>query len=167
MANAAPLFIDLLGGRRFPRLIAVGLLAFWITVICQIDRRTVISHTPGLEEIAALGPDAVLRLREAGITDPFLLVERADEIGLSALAEEMGLPETDVDDAISMARLAVHAGMGTENARVLHGRGIRRIEDLPRVGAETIRRWLREDPEPRGLSRPRPAVVRLWVRAAE
>lgn len=167
MASAAPALVARLGGRRWAPALALGMILFWGATYIGVDRRTVVSHAPRLEDFSGLVDEGTLRRLEAdGMTDPFLLAGRVEALGAARVAASVGSEEAEIEALGSAVRLAIHAGMGSENALALRARGVRDIGELPALGAGRLRGWLEETSGGRALPPPRPAIIRIWIRSA-
>jgi hypothetical protein len=166
MTNAAPLLFKRIGGRLPRPAIPALVLIFWAATFAGIDRMTVVSHVVYLSNLGGMRGEDLDGLGGLGVrTLPDLLARSSSE-GIRTLAASLDLPEGRVRVWVEEAELALHAGMGVENARVLRARGIRGVGDLRRADPAEIEGWLRADRRGHRPGPPRSAIVRLWLRAA-
>jgi hypothetical protein len=148
-------------------LAAVLLAAASAAVEPLVVRETVRSQRPILTELEGLDTAAAERLRSARIPTPERLSRAAAKEGIGSLSAKTGLPERLLARAAGHADLSLHKGMGAGRAALLRACGIENVAEL--AGRQPDALWTRlavwapklgQDP-------PRPAEVRVWVRAAQ
>ncbi|MBI1723687.1 MAG: DUF4332 domain-containing protein [Gemmatimonadetes bacterium] len=152
------------GPVRYARKTVTAVLgvAFGVIVLFGMERFTISSTTPLLVEVPGLPASVAYKLAAEGAS-PFQLAE----VSAAELARSAG---GGVEEAARWARalrLVTLRGIGTENARRLASVGIRDIETLAVQDPDTLAARLRRggaSSAPR--TRPTPAEVRVWVRAA-
>ncbi len=125
------------------------------------------SRRPLLGELAGLGPAAVAALETAGIPTPERLAGAVRRQGLALVAARTGIAAGPLAEAHGHALLALHKGMGTGAARLLRQAGIEGVADLAAADPEALARRLQELARADRHRPPRPAEVRVWVRAAD
>lgn len=148
------------GRRRSARPVRVGITAlagisaaaFSVTVLVGMERHTISSYTPRLEDVASEAAEA---LRGSGY-DVFTLARATPtEIGART-----GLPREDASEWIRRARLATLRGIGAQHLTPLARSGVRTVEDLAASDPTTLATELGHLPSVT------PARLRVWVRAA-
>ncbi|HSH74675.1 MAG TPA: DUF4332 domain-containing protein [Longimicrobiales bacterium] len=145
------------GSGAFRSTAAVGALTLGVSVSCAavlagMERWTITSVTPTLEEVA--GP-AAPRLEAAGY-DVFSLAG-ADPDGL-----ELATGSPDASTWVRRARLMVLRGIGAENALRLEAAGVTSIAELAAADPEELMAALMDA----GAPHIRAARVRVWVKGA-
>lgn len=131
--------------------------AFAVLVLAGIDHWTVSSTTPRFAALPGVTNAVVQRLVNAGWSDVFRLArEPAAEIAYRA-----NLSPAEARAAREAARLTVLRGIGTTHAAALIGSGIATVEQLAAAAPDSVWRLARQS------TRPTPAEVRVWVRAAQ
>jgi hypothetical protein len=152
------------GWRRAAALLAV---AFSVAAELGVERQTVRSRRPLLTELETLDSAAVLRLRGAGIPTPEWLSRVAAKEGVEVLSRRAGLPAPTLARAVAQADLAIHKGMGVQRAALLEAAGVGSVAELGGQEPEALSKRLAVLGSERGQDPPRPAEVRVWVRAAQ
>lgn len=127
--------------------------------------RTVVSCRPLLVELEGLDTRAAERLQRVGLPTPELFFRAVDRQGVDSVSSSTGLAPEAVGRAARHASLALHKGMGTENARLFERAGIKDVAALSRSDAEDVFRRLTAAARP-DERMPSPALVRLWIAAA-
>jgi predicted flap endonuclease-1-like 5' DNA nuclease len=140
------------------RTIAASAL-FVALVLVGIDHWTVSSTAPRLAELPGVTNAVLYRLRDAGWTDVF----RVARAPAAELAYSANVSPADARAARDAARLTTLRGIGTAHAAALIGGGISSVEGLAAAAPDSVWRIVKE----KGRSRPTPAEVRVWVRAAQ
>lgn len=142
--------------------IAAGLAAFLSFAILRgIDRQTVSSTVPHLQDHTGITTAELASLRSAGIDSPFQLAE-ADPRDLSRRFE---WTEQRARSLVGFARLATLRGIGSVHAYWLGVVGVSSVCDLARTDPERV--WLLLQPITRENElRPTPAETRVWQQAA-
>ena len=127
------------------------------------------SRRPLLADLGALAP----ALRGAGISSPERLEAAAREHGIPHLAAHTGIPAGPLTDAVAFAGLALHKGLGSENARRLQRCGVNEVGDLAEASPDRLlgcleRQSEEEPPCEAALCAPTPTgpQVRVWIHAA-
>lgn len=148
-------------GPRAGRTAAAALLAtaFSLAVMAGIDRYTVDSRAPAVEDLPGVGPEEAAALRAFGLGSVDEVAgTTADRVGAA------GLPPEAAAEAVQTARLAALRGIGMPNARLLRRSGVGTVCALARADWRELSAAVREArPDPHGG---RPARVRVWIRAA-
>jgi len=141
---------------------AAALLALLFCVGVQrgVDRYTVDSRTPRIEELPSVSAGEARALRAAGLGRP------EDLAGLDStrVAGRAGLAPSRAGALVRAARLVDLRGLGTSNARALWEAGVRSVCELAEARPEAVSAQVaRRRPSPRAGHLPR---VRVWIRAA-
>jgi hypothetical protein len=127
---------------------------------------TVRSRRPVLTELPGLDREAASKLRAHGIPTPERLERARRGHRLDEVSRRTGIPGALLDRAGRHAALALHKGMGTPAARLLESVEIATVEELARARPEALHARLRSAAREAGISPPRLAEVKVWVRAA-
>jgi hypothetical protein len=149
------------------RAAVVGLALVGSLVMFHLmDRHTVASLYPQVEDLAALAPAEAERLQGAGVHRLDLWIERP-----GAWRETLQKTGMDPEAMNRWRRLAVMAalkGMGTGNVRLLWAAGVRSPGELADQDPDRLAKRLSEIQQEKGWARrqPRAAQVRIWVKAA-
>lgn len=127
------------------------------------------SRRPLLSDLGPLAP----ALEGAGISSPERLESEARTHGLAALTTRTGLPAGPLADAVAFAGLALHKGLGSQNARRLQRCGVSEVGDLGESSPGGLLDCLHrvsesEPPCDAALCAPTPTgpQVRVWIHAA-
>jgi len=131
-------------------------VAFVIFAPAGIDRWTVSSTLPYLDELPGVSATTRSRLTTAGFHDVFHLATLPPD----TVATRAGLPPAEAQDVVATARLVAFRGIGTRHAAGLRAAGITSVAQLARADPDSLWRALPHD------RHPTPAEVRVWVRAA-
>jgi hypothetical protein len=121
-----------------------------------MERWTITSYTPRLHDLPGVGADVRARLAAADLADPFRLALVPPE----SVAIRSGIGPETARAAQAAAQLATLRGIGTTHAKRLAAVGVASVPQLARADPDSL--WHRLQ----GSSRPTPAEVRVWVRAA-
>lgn len=142
---------------------AAALLAavFCVGASLGVDRWTVASRRPGLDELPGASAETSDALRAAGIEGVAGLAG-ADSLRIPALAPE--LDRASAGRLVRLARMAELRGLGARNAALLHGAGIDGVCALAEAGDQRVARLLGEV-QPVGPGA-RARRARVWIRAA-
>ena len=132
-----------------------------------VVRETVRSQRPILTELEGLGAAAAERLRLAGIPTPERLSRAAAREGIGSISARTSLPGRLLARAAGHADLSLHKGMGAARAAQLRACGVERVSDLSRYQPDALWTRLAVCAATLGQAPPRPAEVRVWVRAAQ
>ena len=125
-----------------------------------------IAARPLLEESPHLPGDLPDRLRAAGWGTPERLDRAVRTLGVEVVARAAGVAPQIVTAAADHAGLAVHKGMGSENATLLQAVGVRHPGQLAGRRAAVLHSGLVIE-SARARIRPPPlAVVAVWIRSA-
>jgi hypothetical protein len=137
--------------------------AFAFPAIAGVNRFTVRSWIPSIDDVTGLPDDLVERLRNEGIREPRDLV-RAFDAGTppSALA---GVESAIVDRWVAEARLMGVRGLAARGARWLASVGVDDVADLAAADPENLVAVLERDGDGPAPA-PIPAEVRIWVEGA-
>lgn len=133
---------------------------FSLLVTAGVDRYTVDSFAPSLEELLGVDAERTEALRDAGIGS----VEELTHASPRRLAELLGVEPEHALEMVEVARLAALRGIGVPNLAALRDARIRSVCDLATADwaeASSAVRARRADPHAG-----RPARVRVWIRAA-
>lgn len=139
---------------------ALAALTFCAAVQTGVDRWTLDSVYPDLEEVPGVAAGTADGLRAAGIGD----VEALAAADSADLVRGGGLAPAAAGAAVRGARLTVLRGMGAANAAALWDAGVRSVCELAEAGegrVSTAVRAARDAPNAGD-----PARVRVWLRAA-
>ena len=136
-------------------------IVFSLVTLVAMDRRTVSSTVPYLDELPAANEPVLATLREASVLTPFQLSRRDPAV----LARQTGLPDSTTSLLVQSAKLATLRGIGTTHLVALHRAGITSICELATAGASAL--WRAVHGAPQKSFRPTEAEVRVWIRAAE
>ena len=148
--------------------LAVSLLAllFCAAVDAAVERQTVRSRRPLLEEISALDAASLKALKKAGIATPERLARAADREGLERLAQRVGITRVSLAPAVAEARLAIHKGMGVPRAQLLEAAGVQSVADLSLQEPPSLWQRVAALAAGLGVEAPRLTEVRVWTEAA-
>ena len=124
-----------------------------------MERWTISSTSPKVEELPGLTPDQAAALKNAGQSSVFDLVE----VDIVALADATGMGVIAADRVSEMARLVTLRGIGTSHAATLESMGIRGVCDLAARNPVSL---FRDIDATRTHARRNLAEVRVWIRAA-
>lgn len=139
--------------------LVVALFSFGI--VRGIDRQTVSSVVPHLEDITGITPAELASLQSGGIDSPFELAETDPQY----LSRQFGWTDPRARTLVGFARLATLRGIGSVHAYWLGVVGVSSVCDLARSDPERI--WLLLQPITRDNElRPTPAETRVWQQAA-
>ena len=136
-------------------------IVFSLATLVAMDRRTVSSTVPSLDELRATNEPVVATLKEANVLNPFQLSRRDPAV----LARQTGLPDSTASLLVQSAKLATLRGIGTTHLVALHRAGIRSVCSLSTASASAL--WRAVHSAPPESFRPTEAEVRVWIRAAE
>jgi len=145
-----------------------GILWLLITLFCLlcftgIDRYTVVSHIPLIQDIPGVPGEWKGRLQEAGMKRVQDLIRK----GVPDLVS-IGLSLPEAEELLQEAEIITLKGMGVENYRLLREAGVKDIPELARQDPELLNQRLRAISRPPRAHRiPDPAIVRLWVLEAK
>jgi hypothetical protein len=131
--------------------------AFVVLVLTGIDRWTVSSTTPALENLPGVTNAVISRLQAAGWETVF----RVARSSVAELAYRANLSPQDARTAHEAARLVTLRGIGTVHAAALIGGGVGTVEVLAGSDPDSVWKMVR------GGARPTRAEVGVWVRAAQ
>ncbi len=138
----------------------VAALAFAVTTLLGMERRTISSLTPRLTDLPTATPSEVHALRAAGYHSVFALAA-ADPLELTR-TDPQALPEAG--RLVSMAGLVSLRGIGTVHASRLADVGVRSVCQLARRSPGSL--WTAVHAAAPERARPTPAEVRVWIGAA-
>ena len=152
-------------GAAFPKYVTRGVVvaavAFSIVTLRAMDRRTVSSTVPALNELPGANESVLATLRELNVRTPF----RLSKLDPTTLADDTGLPVGATSVLVETATLATHRGIGVTYLLALHQSGIRSVCDLARADMAAI--WRAAHATPEATFRPTEPEVRVWIRAAQ
>ncbi|MEE9254149.1 MAG: DUF4332 domain-containing protein, partial [Pseudomonadales bacterium] len=136
-------------------------IVFSLVTLVAMDRRTVSSTVPSLDELRATNEPVVATLKEANVLTPFRLSRRDPAV----LARQTGLPDSTASLLVQSAKLATLRGIGTTHLVALNHAGIRSVCNLSTANASAL--WRAIHSAPNKSFRPTESEVRVWIRAAE
>ncbi len=158
--------------KRAPRhpalrvLSAAGAVVFSILVLLGMERWTISSVVPRLDDLPTIDAADAQALARAGIPSPFALATQVPE----SVATRTGRSADEARRWINAARLATLRGLGAIHAERLRRLDIGSVCELARREPADLWLWLLDVPADPAAStpapRPTPAEVRVWVRAA-
>ena len=143
-------------------------LIFCISTFYAMDKKTVNSYWPTLEELKTISPAMVARLASRGIDTPReLLGQSATEQERVKLEQELKVAAGEIVRWKKMAELAELKGMGTAHANLLVQAGIEDIPSLAKQNPATLYRTLLTLSREKTTPPPREAIIRIWINAAD
>ena len=142
---------------------AVAALAFCIPAIAGVERLTVRSTLPMVDEIDGVSPAFADACRRDGIRTTGELLSEVRGRELDALSAEFGAEP--VSRWLESARLMEVRGLGARGARWLASAGILTVGELARSEPDALQARLASTASGPAPS-PSPAEVRTWVRGA-
>lgn len=145
---------------RFMASARLGAALFVILTLLGMEEWTIASRTPRLRDLPVLLPSDVETLRVWGVDSPFILARSRPA---DLIAQVPGVSPDEAEEWIHAARLATTRGIGTRNARILHGWGIRSVDDLARIDPSALADCFGSNENDVDV---RPTEVRVWWRAA-
>jgi hypothetical protein len=167
------------GGRYWdePRRSTVGGTSLWLpaaamaVALCGVAFVNAVDYTarsrrPLLVEMDGLSATDRDKLRRARVGTPERLQRAAFEEGVPSLAARTGVDLDALRRAATHATLTLHKGMGAPAAGLLIDARVPGVEGLVGTEPDELLRRLRESAARRDLDPPRPAEVRVWIRAA-
>src|SRR5436190_1576267 len=131
-------------------------LGFVVLAHLGLDRWTVSSTLPYVDDLPGVSATARTRLERGGLHDVFRLAALAPD----SVAARSGLPPGEAQAVVTAARLVTLRGIGTRHAARLQAAGVTSVARLARADPDSLWRALPHDPHPT------PAAVRVRVRAA-
>ncbi len=137
-------------------------VAFAVAVLAGMERFTIGSFTPQLDDLPGIPPSAAFRLAAQGETPFDLAHETAGDV-----ARRADVPASEALPWIEAARLVVLRGIGTVNASRLARLGIASLADLARQDPDTLAARLRAQGGADRSRRVTAAETRVWVSAAQ
>ena len=138
--------------------VTVGVL-FSVATLLGMERFTISSTVPKLDEVPELSSTAMNALVDANLESPFQVAK----LSANEIARAAGLDLDDAAHVSNVIRLTLLRGIGAANAERLLRNGISSVCELSR--ADPLATWSRF--QSGGQVRPTQAEVRVWVRAAE
>ncbi|MBI4419929.1 MAG: DUF4332 domain-containing protein [Gemmatimonadetes bacterium] len=146
------------------KVVAAGAMAtaFAISVLLGMERWTISSGVPRLEDLPSVTPAERAVLRVAGVSTPFMLAAREPD----ELVTKTNLAPARADSLVAIARLATLRGIGAEYAGLLLRLDVPSVSTLARQDPEQLWLGLRRLLAP-SRKRPTATEVRVWVAAAE
>ncbi|MFW6199946.1 MAG: DUF4332 domain-containing protein [Gemmatimonadota bacterium] len=147
-------------GRRSVTTARSAAIAFVAVTLLGMEAWTIASRTPRLRDLPGLLPSQVETLRVWGVDSPFALAKNTPG---ELVARVPGVTEDQAEEWIDIARLTTTRGIGTRNARLLHGWGVRSLEELAGMDPDSLAARFRASEADLDV---RPPEVRVWWRAA-
>ena len=144
---------------RLSAAVAVAVIVSLIT-LQGMERRTISSTVPNLEQLPGLDTRSLSTLREADIHTPFDLAGRD-----AASLTQIGLPHDTARTLLESARLVTLRGIGAYHVSGLRRSGISSVCDLAAASADEV--WADIHARSGGGFRPTEPEVRVWTRAAQ
>jgi hypothetical protein len=150
--------------RSRARVAVIAALLFNLAVYAGIDRFTVESYLVRLNEMAGVPADRAEALARAGVRFPQQLLARAAAPGgLDTLARATGISAPELKALHAAARLADLKGLGVRRRNELRRLGVDSVEALAWETPEALAaRWQAES----GAAPPPLPRIDAWVRAA-
>jgi hypothetical protein len=137
---------------------------FSLLCFAGIDRYTVVSYIPLIQDLPGVSTEWKERLQRAGMKKVQELSRREAD-GLVAL----GIPYSEAEKILKQAEMITLKGMGIENYRLLRAVGVTNLTELARQNPRDL--YLSTERATRNLAAsprlPSPALVRLWVEEAK
>jgi hypothetical protein len=132
----------------------IAACAFAVLILLGMERRTISSYRPELDELPGVPADVVERAGLSAFT-----LARADA---AQLAGRLGVDVTSAREWIETARLATLRGIGGRHVSLLHQAGIASVDALARADARELVSRLEAITGDDIVD----ARVRVWVRGA-
>jgi hypothetical protein len=133
-----------------------------------MDRITVNSYWPALDDLQVIGSKNATRLSSRGIKTPRdLLRVIADDQGHTSLLQTFEISENALYRWMEVAELAGLKGMGTRNADLLTTAGIHSVRDLSEQDSKILYDRLCALGKSKHQRAPREEIVRVWIREAQ
>lgn len=151
---------------RWRAVAAVAGVALSVAVYATMWQQEHHPRRPLLGEIEALDAETVATLKSAGLPTPERFYTAVEAEGAEALARRLGLDPAAVERARRHAALALHKGMGANDARLLLTAGVGDVAALASADAAALVERLEEVAAREGVAAPGAAKVKVWVRAA-
>ena len=139
-------------------------LAASVPAVVGVNLWTLRATRPEVDEVAGIDAGAAARLRERGIATADELLRARERGALGELERELG-PER-LARALEHARLMDLRGLGAPGARWLEAAGVASVDELARADERDLLARLDAARPSVELPPPRPAEVRVWLRAA-
>ena len=130
-----------------------------LITLLAMERRTISSTVPALDDLPGVSPARSATLNSAGIRTPFDIAA-ADSVMLS---QEVGVSLGTASSLVRSAQLATLRGIGTTYLQSLLSLDIRSVCALAKADPEVV--WQAIHATTTGFRPPRPEV-RVWVLAA-
>jgi hypothetical protein len=146
-------------GRRGRGAVAAAAVAFAATILIGMERWTISSTAPLIEDLPEITADQVEALNAIGFHDPFELTEAA----IVDLSSKTGMGVIAADRITQAARLVTLRGIGNRHAATLSELDVHTVCDLSRQDPD---RLMRAIDRIRAHYRPNLPEVRVWIRAA-
>jgi hypothetical protein len=138
---------------------AVGSLALSAAILVGMERLTISSTAPRLEQLPGITATTLDATRAADLTKVFELAKANPTV----LGSTGRISAAEAGRAVDMARLVSLRGIGTEHGKVLLSLGVRSVCELSAREPAALHGEIRQ--RTAGL-RPTTAEVRIWIRAA-
>jgi hypothetical protein len=137
---------------------------FSLLCFAGIDRYTVVSYTPLIQDLPGVQTEWKKRLQKAGVENVYDLTGRK-----VASLIALGIPHPEAEELVREAQLITLKGMGIKNYRLLRAAGVTDLTELARQDPPDL--YLRMARGTLNLTAsphlPSPALVTLWVREAK
>ncbi len=146
--------------------VVTAAVLFCVAVYPALQRQTVRSLRPLLEELASLDAPARARLAAAGVETPERLVRAERREGIEGLSARTGISAEVLRRARGESVLALHKGMGVPRALLLEAAGIQDLKQLAGENPNELRHRLGAHAAGLKQEPPRLPEVRVWVSAA-
>ncbi len=146
-----------------------GLIAVALSVLIFIGvlNITLQSRRPLLVEFEGVTESEVTSLTAQGIRTPEEFFDAVKHTDIQPVATTTGIDAARIRQLWNQISLALHKGMGVENAVLLQSVGIRQATDLRGRDAGILHHALSESAAKHDRTVPRSAEVKVWIRAAE
>jgi len=141
------------------------IVTFSVLVFLAMDRNTVDSYYPRIEDAYWIDPHYRKELPQVGIfTLEDLLRKTRDKQDRDELALRLLIPKEEPVQWIEKAELAQLKGLGIENLRLLEGVGVVSVRALATEDPETLYKKIEQ--VYKGGKIPSEAMIKIWIREA-
>ncbi|HKJ69060.1 MAG TPA: DUF4332 domain-containing protein [bacterium] len=148
----------------FAGLIAMGVSVVIFTGVLNI---TLQSRRPLLQEFDNVTVSEVQSFASRDIHTPEQLYDAVQHASVESVAARTGVEAGLISQIWNQTSLALHKGMGVENAALLQSVGIEQVTDLIGADAGILHQKLSVYATKSGQPAPRSAEVKVWIRAVE
>ena len=153
-------------GRRGRLGAMAGLLGFSILASLVTMQPQLIASRPLLADNPHLQQEDLVGLGAQGWSTPERLQAAVRRLGTDAVAAASGVPAERLFAAFQHAALAIHKGMGSDNATLLQAVGVKHPGELAGRRAAVLHGGLLVESSRSRIRPPPVQVVAVWIRAA-